>query len=528
MGSNKNIGRKLNDFFSGWERIRVVLLGSKSTGKTVFMTSVGAQLRNHDKSVFDLRGWTVEFDPDEDAKIQERVPKSSIKAFPYADFRKDLAKGEWPAKTEDGFSVLTVPFTLEKTDSEERHLIQRVLLRMSETHEVKKQRRILLEMLDLPGERVADFAMLGRSYREWCNWMENRFGGTLGSSEYFKNYLKRVSTLGGGDPDNKKKAIDFYKDFLADEFANLSLSITPSTVKYTCNKCLYRDKCPYRDKCNERRYNRDKCQCPKEELPELTREERRELIREGLNEVPVGKSKDLQFIPLPKESFAKGSSHAGWIKLFAKAYEAYKKSEIMPIAAWCEHANSLLYFVDVLELLRRGPEVYNTEKRFAEQALGFFKHRRPDNILMKPIKGLADWFVTHLDSVQIIATKTDCAGNQGTKMLKLAQKMMEPVVRTMGIDRVEYASCAAVATAGIYKDRHAISARIKKGNEIQEETILVDEVPGDWPESVKWRRDFNWQDTFPLFDERDDVPPRQTGLDKIIRCVLNIPDETKK
>jgi predicted YcjX-like family ATPase len=527
MGNNKNIGRKINDFFSGWERIRVVLLGSKGTGKTVFMTSVGAQLRNHDNKAFDLRNWTAEFDQEEDDKAQGLVSRSCIKAFPYADFRAVLAKGEWPAKTEDGFSVLTVPFTLTKKDSKKRGRFKRWLLRMPETYDVTKRRRILLEMLDLPGERVADFAMLGRSYREWCTWMENRFGGRLGSSEYFKNFLKRVSALGGSDPDDKEKAIDFYKDFLADEYANLSLSITPSTVKYICNKCLYRDKCPYRDKCNERRYNPDKCQCPKEELPELTREDRRELIREGLKEVPIGKSKDLQFIPLPTASFAKGSSHSGWVKPFAKAYEAYKKSEIMPIAAWCKHANSLLYFVDVLELLRRGPEVYTTERRFAEQALGFFKHRRTDNILMKPIKGLADQFVTHLDSVQIIATKTDCAGNQGTKMLKLAQKMMEPVVRTMGIDRVEYASCAAVATAGIYKDRHAISARIKKENKIQE-TILVDEVPGDWPESVKWRRDFNWQDTFPLFDERVDVPPRQTGLDKIIRCVLNIPDETKK
>ena len=508
MGSNKNIGRKIKDSFSGWERIRVVLLGSKGTGKTVFMTSVGAQLRNHDNKAFDLRNWTAEFDQEEDDKAQGLVSRSCIKAFPYADFRAVLASGKWPSKTEDVFSVLTVPFTLKKTDLKKRGLIRR-LFRMRETYEVTKRRRILLEMLDLPGERVADFAMLGRSYREWCTWMENRFGGRLGSSEYFKNYLNRVSALGGSDPDNKKKAIDFYKDFLADEFANFSLSTTPSTVKY-------------------------KCQFSKEELPKLTREERRELIREGLKEAPVGKSKDLQFIPLPKGSFAKGSSHGEWIKLFAKAYEAYKKSEIMPIAEWCKHANSLLYFVDVLELLRRGPEVYNTERRFAEQALGFFKHHRASNKLIKPIKGLADLFVTYLDSVQIIATKTDCAGKQGDKMVKLAEKMMAPVVRTMGIDRVQYTSCAAVSTSDIYvlkdektgKDKQAISARIKIGDDIKKEGFYVSKVPDDWPESAKWGRDFNWQDTFPLVDERDDVPPKQTGLDGIMRYVLDIP-ETK-
>ena len=530
MSNNKNIGRKIHDRLSGWERIRVVLLGSKGTGKTVFMTSVGAQLRNHDKRAFDLGGWTVEFDQEEDDKVQERVSKSDIQAFPYAESRALLARGEWPKKTKDNCSVLTVPFTLKKVVNQKRM----ILLRMLGERKVEKRRRILLEMLDLPGERVADFAMLGRSYREWCMWMENRFGGILGSSECFINYLSRIRGLGDSDSD-KEKAIDFYKDFLADEFSNLSLSITPSTVKCKFNKCLYRDKCQHRDKCTERRYNSDKCLCPKEELPKLTREDRWELIREGLKEVPVGISEALQFIPLPKESFAKGSPHGGWVKPFAKAYEAYKKTVIMPIAAWCKHANCLLYFVDVLDLLRRGPEAYNTEKRFAEQALGFFKYHRAANILIKPIKGLADQFVTHLDSVQIVATKTDCVGKQGNKMLKLAQKMMTPVVGTMGIDRVQWKSCAAVSTSDIYtfkdkdtgEDRHAIRARIKIGNNIKEEEFEVDKVPDDWPESAKWRQDFNWQDTFPSFDKRDDVPPKQTDLDKIIQFVLDISDKTE-
>lgn len=529
MSNNKNIGRKIHDRLSGWERIRVVLLGSKGTGKTVFMTSVGAQLRNHDKRAFDLGGWTVEFDPEEDDKVQDRVSKSDIQAFPYAESRALLARGEWPKKTKDGCSVLTVPFTLKKVITREWMIL---LQKLGFSETIKKRRRILLEMLDLPGERVADFAMLGRSYREWCTWMENRFGGILGSSESFRNFLNRVSALGDSDSD-KEKAVDFYKDFLADELSNLSLSITPSTVKCKYNKCLYRDKCQYRDRCNERQYNSNKCLCPKEELPKLTRDERLELIREGLKEVPIGISEELQFIPLPKESFAKGSSHGGWVKPFAKAYEAYKKEIIMPIAAWCKHANSLLYFVDVLDLLRRGPEAYNTEKRFAEQALGFFKRHRAANILMKPIKSLADQFVTHLDSVQIVATKTDCAGKQGNKMLSLAQKMLASVVGRMGIDRVRFKSCAAVSTSDIYtfkdkdtgEDRHAIRARIKIGNNIKEEEFEVDKVPDDWPESAKWRQDFNWQDTFPLFDKRDDVPPKQTDLDQIIQFVLAIPQK---
>ena len=482
MSSNKNIGRKINDFFSGWERIRVVLLGSKGTGKTVFMTSVGDHLRHHNEKLFKLNGWSVVFDQDVDDTVQTRLSKTSDHVFPYAESRAYLAKGEWPPKTKTCWSVSTVPFTLTKG---------------------KKRRRIMLEMLDLPGERVADFAMLGRSYREWCIWMERKFGGILGSSKCFKEYLSHLSKLGDSDSD-RNEAIDHYKDFLADEYAHYALSITPSIVKLGLDQ-------------NQRSGDGEK-------------------FREGLREVPVGISENLQFIPLPEKSFAKNSSHSKWVKSFSKAYEAYKESVIKPIASWCKHANSLLYFVDVLELLKRGPEAYNTERRFAEQALGFFKHDRAANLFMKPIIGMKDMFVTHIDSCYVIATKWDRVSNKkdGNNMVKLAEAMTKPFVETMGLDKEKFGwhSCAAVATVDVYKDKEspAIGARIitgqdpQTGKNIIEHKILktdkIDEVPSEWPESAQWRGNYNWVTTFPLLDERDDLPPKQYDLDRIIRKVL--------
>lgn len=475
MSNNKSIGRRIHDFFSGWKRIRVVLLGSKGTGKTVFMTSVGDHLRHYNKDTLDLHDWSIAFDPDVDDKVQESVSKASDHIFPYAESRAYLARGEWPAKTKKSWSVMTVPFSL--TNGKER-------------------RQIRLEMLDLPGERVADFAMLGRSYSQWCIWMENRFGGISGSSEYFIKYLKRLSELGNSDSD-MESAIDYYKDFLADEYANLSLSITPSIVKLG--------------------------------LDQHQRSGDKNLFREGLKEVPVGISKDLQFIPLPKESLAKNSSRSKWVKTFSKAYEVYKKSVIAPIASWCKHANSLLYFVDVLELLKRGPEVYNSESRFAGQALGFFKHYRAANKFMKPIIGIKDMFVTHINNCYVIATKSDCVCKQGDRMAELAKVMTDPFVSTLGLDEGKSGcfSCAAVSTSDIYEKEHAIGARIKTGKDtktgkdiIEHKTYIVDDVPSKWPESVQWRRDYNWKATFPLFDVRDDLPPKQSGLDLIIRKIL--------
>lgn len=479
MGSNKNIGRRMNDFFSGWERIRVVLLGSKGTGKTVFLTSIGDQLRHYDADSLDLNGWSAAFDSDENDRVHERVLKSRVPFFPHAESRAHLTNGEWPTKTKD-WSVLTVPFTLTNGG---------------------KRRRILLEMLDLPGERVADFAMIDLSYQKWCNWMETRFGGISGYSEPFKRYMGSLSDY-GDDEAGKEAAIRAYKDFLSDEYGNYSLSLTPSIVK------LGRD-------AKQRTGSKDQ-------------------FRKDLEEVPVGISHELQFIPLPKECFADGAPHSQWVKPFDKAYEAYKKAVITPIASWCRHANSLLYFVDVLDLLSRGPDVYNSEKKFAEQALGFFRHSQATNIFMKPLIGMKDLFVTHVDGIYVVATKTDrvCGQEQGNRMISLAQKMLKPVVATLGLEdgKTGYLSCAAVDTSDEYEKEKAIGARIRTGKDVQTGQAIielrqfkVDDVPEQWPDSDKWHSgSLNWPSTFPRFDKREDCPPKQKGLDAILRRILNI------
>ena len=479
MGSNKNIVRMMNDFVFGWERIRVVLLGSKGTGKTVFLTSVGDQLRHYYQSSLGLNGWSATFDSEDNARAHKGLLESHVPDFPYAESRAYLSKGEWPAKTKD-WSVLTVPFILTKG---------------------KKKRRILLEMLDLPGERVADFAMINLSYQKWCNWMETRFGGIFGYSEPFKRYMRRLSGC-GDDEVGREEAIGAYKDFLRDEYGSYSLSLTPSTVK------LGRD-------AKQRTGSKDQ-------------------FRNDLETVPIGISHELQFIPLPKECFADDSLHRQWVKPFSKAYEAYKKAVIMPIASWCRHANILLYFVDVLDLLSRGPYVYNSEMKFAEQALGFFRRSQTANMFMKPIIGIKDLFVTHVDGIYVVATKTDrvCGQKQGNRMVHLAEKMLKPVVARLGLEegKTGFLSCAAVDTSDEWKKESVIGARIRTGKDIQTGQAIielkqfkVDDVPEEWPNSDKWHSgSLNWPNTFPLFDRREDCPPKQKGLDEILCRILNI------
>ena len=46
--SNKSIYRRIWEAISGEERIRVAVLGSKGSGKTVFLTALANHLLNHD------------------------------------------------------------------------------------------------------------------------------------------------------------------------------------------------------------------------------------------------------------------------------------------------------------------------------------------------------------------------------------------------------------------------------------------------------------------------------------------------
>ena len=372
------------------------------------------------------------FDPDEYDKV--KAPPSPYDKFPYDESRECLEEGSWPSKTKCdcsdtrqkcGCSVLTIPFSLSKKG--------------------KSKISIQLEMLDLPGERVADFPMLGRSYREWCEWMEKASG--CSASGTFKNCMNEIASLFEG-VDKKKaigkkdkafqkykdEAIQKYKDYLVNEYASLALSITPSTVK------LGRDG-------KQRTGKKDE-------------------FKKELDNAPVGLSEESQFIPLPGKCLTKDSPCRNLVKDFEKGYEEYKKSIMAPIASWCKHANSLLYFVDVLSILQRGPGVYNSELEFARQALGFFKHRKSSNPLIKAISGVKDLFVTHIDNCYVVVPKSDrVLKDDREKMRKLAEDMTSKPRSIMGLgnDNIGVYTCAAVDTSETYGEEHAIKAIIKEG-----------------------------------------------------------------
>ena len=465
---SKSIYRSLWEVVSGEERIRVAVLGSKGSGKTVFLTSLANHLLNHDPLRCPLNGWSVVPSGIGDDAI---AGSADMPSYPYADARKSLANGEWPRKTKD-WSVLRLALKLRKG---------------------RRRRDVLLEVLDLPGERVADFAMVGRSFREWCEWMERSFGGVSGFSAHYGDYRRAAESVADRDA-----LFSAYRDFLAREYVACSLALTPSLVK------LGRDAASRSG---------------------ATAEE----FRAAIADVPLGLDSERQFVPLPAACFAPGHVCAGWISSFARAYAAYRSAVVNPIDEWLRDANHLLYFVDVLGLLQRGPDVYNAEKSFGSQALKMFARSDSSNPLVRGLQHLLGVFIrTHIDGATVVATKADLVLSEEnrSRMRGLAYRMFANALDNLGLDarRVEVLSCAAVRTTDEYEREKALGARLDSASEAVT-TYQAADVPEDWPDGSAWgiaSARFGYQPTFPRFDRREDRAPPQLGLQDILVRMLSL------
>src|SRR5471030_3166871 len=123
---------------------RIGVVGLYNAGKTVFLTSVINHLEHHDPDRFPLGkpGTTIR-------RFETRPPETGWANFNYAGFRDALVhRGQWPDKTKDR-SMYACQF-------------QRSDWAFSDA---------LVKFYDLPGERLADAAMLDRDFAGWSDHM---------------------------------------------------------------------------------------------------------------------------------------------------------------------------------------------------------------------------------------------------------------------------------------------------------------------------------------------------------------------
>ena len=467
---SKIIYKKVADWVRGEQRLRIALVGSRYSGKSVFLTSLASQLRDHDEKRCPLNGWSVIAEDCLDGIHKE----GDFRSFRYSEARRMLAGGEWPEKTAD-CSVWRQHVVLKKSDAGKT---------------VRK--RVYLEVMDLPGERASDFPMIGRSYREWCGWFEDAFGGVSGSSENYSEYAKDLDNCQNAD-----EAIAAYKKFIAAELAMFALSVTPSIVKL----------------------NREGVNL-KPEAGELSLRERYLAALDGMC---LGLSKESQFVPVPLSWLEKhGKTDAMGFK---KGYDSYKGEIVSPIADWLASANQVYYFVDVLGLLSRGPEVYNSEKKFGTAVLSQFRRHEPSNPMLRVVSNFVRSFIkTSVDAVYVVAPKIDRVLPDDISSVEgLAKNMFGRVMDSLEVKQSGVYCCSAVKTTEVVEDGGppALQGRVTDSDGTEKICkYRPATIPADWPEGDKWQIGNQWPETFPKFDKREDKAPDQQGLDDLITKML--------
>jgi len=460
------VGDMIGSAIRGYRRVRVAVTGSRASGKTVFLTSLANHLRDHNPDTFPMDGMSVHWD--KDAITGDTF--NSLPVFDYNEARGSLARGEWPKKTAAA-SILPLRLLVRHADG---------------SHE-----KVQLELVDIPGERIADFAMKDRSYAEWCRWMEREH-----SSPSYREYLDKVAAAG---PESTAAMLDAYRDFLASEYESLSACITPSTVKLG--------------------------------LDGSSRGGSPADFRRAIAGVPVGLKDDggraHEFIPLPQSCL---DGDPGWRKTasaFAKSYDRYVRKVVRPVVEWLADAEKMLYLVDVLTLLQSGAVACDSERRHGEAAMAALCPRA-DNMLDRLLNWTAGLlWKTRINAVYVAATKSDLvfSNENRDKMASLAERLLGRPLAFLGECGVKtgVVSCAAVCSTRevLAGGRNALQGKIDGAD-----VWVPSDVPGGFPgSSEEWDRmreegRFNYQFAFPWFETAQMCPPRQMGLNLLAKKML--------
>ena len=482
FSGRRSVGDVIWDTARGYRTVRVALIGSKGSGKTVFLTSLANHLRDHRPMEFPLGGRIVTWDK---YAISDDT-LHDLPMFDYAEARGFLSRGEWPRKTTES-SILALRLLVEDKDG--------------------KQEFVQLEVVDVPGERIADFAMKGRSYREWCRWMQ----GEAANSSY-STYLSEVEKIGKtGQVGDAEVEVVFkaYRDFIGREYESFAPCITPSTVKLGIN--------------GERRGGRS----PKE-------------FRAAIDSVPIGFTDDngvtWQFAPLPEKCFVRGSPWNQVTRRFEKAYDKYVRQIVCPVVDWMAGAEKLFYLVDMLSLLEAGAKACDSERQYGEAAISALCPRRGN--VFERIGKWASGFLwkTRVNTMYVVATKADCVWSQANRdnLVVLVDSLLGRSLKFIDKRQVktDIISCAAVCstkerTDGISGLQGKIPPPDNPGGPVQILKWKPSDVPSVLPStSEEWKAkidggEFNYPFAFPWFDEARICPPKQLNLDVLAEAMLS-------
>lgn len=445
-------------------RRRVGITGIGNSGKSVFLTSLLSHLKFHDPERLRLgrdgRACVRRFRllPQQDGRA----------AFEFENYRRTLVHhGMWPAKTRDAAHVACA---FDRSDW--RHT------------------SLELDVFDFPGERMADAIMLERGYGGWSDAVLGPVLYDTGNRALAGEFVTALER-DGVSADELTAA---YKVALARFALAYRPLISPSVFLLGVDGAMARPG-----------------------SPEAIAAER----GAGLPGADLA--------PLTSTLRARRPELA---ELFAERYRAYKDQVVQPIFTFLRGCHRLVVLVDVPGILMGGTGRYNDQRLLLEHLVDVLDpHRgllgRIGAVAAKTVLG-ERFKPGGITRVALVASKTDMVHPEDRgHLLALLRDMDRHAAADREAWRAEYFPCSAVvSTRAVPGAERTLAGRLvfdEDGAVLAprgpERKYQVSAVPSEWP--VEWEPNrFVFPEVYPQVPPREDLPPKQVGLGRILEFVL--------
>lgn len=446
--------------FSSHHNIAVV--GLYNSGKTTFITSFINHIRHHDPSKLPLGNGDVHIAFDD-----ELPPYNGLEQFPFLKFRRVNSNGK--IKPEKTKTTLQYRCSFYRSDW--------------------KRTKGYLNIIDIPGERIADILMQKFSYLDWSSWLLE----IIFQDPHYIDLTKAYIELFKCDALNEGEIILAYRQLLLDLFKSYRPIITPSTFLL-----------------NHQSSNGE----------DLNNSQR--LFKLDISKSFAGLNQEEQFAPIPI-AFQKINPELA--KKFAKRYENYKEKIATPITTAIRKCNKLAVLVDVTTILGHDTGVYNGNRALLEQ---FFKVISPGKSVMKRFGDSiltlgGNLWNSGITKIAIIAPKADLVHEDHRGSLKnLVRDMTESIIsryvyKTSGL-KIDYFECAAVRSTESYPNG-LVEGTFVKGITPFKTSIVPDKWPDIW--AFGEYRFLNFELRFP---ERNTSAPDHLGMEVVLDFLLSSKD----
>ena len=439
-------------------RTTIAVTGTGNSGKTMFLTSLLWQLREWDNADFSIGS---------NARISAFAPCNGKPApddtFPFDKFQDALVeRGEWPTKTRD---------------------VQRYSCEYRRDDRHKLRRRQRLDLIDLPGERVADAGIA--AYADFGDWSDHMFEYFESHSGYEAGHRYR-SAVETGDAE-PKAVIGAYRQVLAEFVRDKRPLVTPSTFLLDANGVLARQ-IGLGEECG--------------------------LAEERL----AGLEAEAQFAPLPP---VVREEHPELTREIRDHFERYRKEIAKPYFDHLASSKSLVVLVDIPLLLRGDVGRFNDTRQTIEDLFTTLSQESTlGKRLARTVKRLS--LGSSLKRVAFVANKADLVSREDWKsdgLRSLLRQMSGRARELLPNVETEWFVCSACVSTERGSEEHSLVGTPLHGNVSKElYEFPVSPLPETWPR--EWQPgDFSYRDVYPKVDANVLYPPRHHQLDAVFDFV---------